>query len=117
MNIRGASFPLPPAQASPTIINPPVAPYDTLYSFPAHYQLPFTLQWNASLQQALGKSQALTVSYVGANGRRLTEFNEITPGSINPNFNTIVFIQNGLTSDYSALQLQYQRRLSAGLTH
>src|SRR6266404_9079911 len=70
----------------------------------------------ASLQQALGKSQALTVSYVGANGRRLTEFNEITPGSINPNFSALLFIQNGLTSNYESLQVQLQRRLSKGLT-
>jgi hypothetical protein len=110
------SFPLAPAQVSPAITNPPVAPYNQVFAFPAHLQLPFTLEWNASLQQALGKSQALTVSYVGANARRLLEFNEITPGPINPNFGTVVFLQNGLTADNNALQLQFQRRLSSGLT-
>jgi hypothetical protein len=114
--IHGASFPLPPAEVSPAITNPPVAPYQNIIAFPKHFQLPFTLQWNASVQQALGKSQALTFSYVGSNGRRLMEFNEMNPGSINPNFQTITFIQNALTSDYDALQLQFQRRLSAGLT-
>ena len=51
----------------PAIVNPPVAPYKTWqYGFAPHLQLPYTLQWNASIEQALGKSQALTVSYVGS---------------------------------------------------
>ena len=37
-----------------------------LFGFAPHLQLPYTLQWNASVEQALGKSQALTVSYVGS---------------------------------------------------
>ncbi len=112
-----ASFPVPPAQANPSIVKPPVAPYtDTaVYAFPPHLQLPYTLQWNASIEQAFGKSQALTVSYVGANGRRLLEQNQVDASSFNPNFGTIIFSRNGLTSDYSALQVQYQRRLARGL--
>ena len=110
-----ASFPLPPAQVTPAIVNPPVAPYGTVFAFPAHLQVPYTLQWNGSIQQALGQSQALTVSYIGNNGRRLLEFNQITVRPFNPAFSTIIFVQNGLTSDYDALQVQFQRRLAAGL--
>jgi hypothetical protein len=112
-----ASFPLPPAQVNPVIVNPPVPPFtNTVPSvFPAHLQLPFTLQWNASVEQAFGKAQVLTVSYVGSNGRRLLEANQVNAGAFNPNFNTVVFNQNGLTSDYDALQVQFQRRLAAGL--
>ena len=112
-----ASFPVSPAQVSPPIVNPPVAPYTdtTVYAFPAHLQLPFTLQWNASVEQALGKSTALTVSYVGANARRLLEQNQVNAGSFNPNFGTIVFTKNGRTSDYNSLQVQFQRRLAQGL--
>ena len=36
---------------------------ESVYGFAPHLQLPYTLQWNASIEQALGKSQALTVSY------------------------------------------------------
>lgn len=112
-----ASFPLPAAQATPAIVNPPVAPYTvTVYAFPAHLQAPYTLQWNASVQQALGKSQALTVSYVGARGSRLLEEKNINVQPFNQNFGAgVAFVQNGLTSDYHALQLQYQRRLANGL--
>jgi hypothetical protein len=111
----GSPFPLPAGQVNPPIVNPPVTPYGTVYGFPEHLQLPYTLQWNASVQQAFGTSQALTVSYVGANGRRLLERNETTAGPLNSNFGTLVSIQNGLTSDYSALQVQFQRRLSRAL--
>jgi hypothetical protein len=116
-NFMGAPFPLPAAQVTPTVVNPPVAPYTNtqVYAFPQHLQLPYTLQWNASIQEALGKEQALTISYVGASGRKLLEQNEVNVGMFNPNFATVSFFQNGLTSDYNALQVQFQRRLSRGL--
>jgi hypothetical protein len=110
-----ATFPLPASQVVPTISNPPIPPYNLIYAFPSHLQLPFTLQWNASVQQAIGKSQALTLSYVAANGRRLLESNQFSFASQNPNLGTVIYKRNGLTSDYDALEVQYQRRMSRGL--
>ena len=110
-----ATFPVPPAQASPPIINPPVAPYGAVYAFPSHLQLPYTLQWNASVQQAFGKWQALTISYIGAHGVRLLAKSQVDVGAFNPNFSSVYFLKNGLTSDYNALQIQFQRRLNRGL--
>jgi len=111
------SFPIPAAQANPAIINPPVLPFKSccVFFFSPHLQLPYTLQWNASIEQALGKSQALTISYVGANGRRLLRLTQISLSSINPNFGLSVLTDNGLTSDHNAMQVQYQRRLARGL--
>ena len=80
------------------IVNPPVAPYGTVYAFPSHLQLPYTLQWNASIQQALGKPQALTVSYVGSHASRLLERKEVNVQPFNSSFGTVFFNQNGLTS-------------------
>jgi hypothetical protein len=110
-------FPVPASQIIPPIVNPPVPPYGpgNSYSYAAHLQLPYTLQWNASVQQALGPSQAFTVSYVGAAGRRLLEQAQVNVAPFNPNFSTVVFTRTGLTSDYDALQVQYQRRLFRGL--
>ena len=110
-----AVFPAPVSQIDPEIVNPPVPPYGTTYAFPEHLQLPYTLQWNASVQQGLGSSQAVTISYVGAAGRRLLQESQADISSFNPSFTTVVFTRNGLTSDYDALQLQYQRRLTRGL--
>jgi hypothetical protein len=112
-----ASFPAPLAQVNPVIVNPPVAPYtgSVVYAFPSHLQLPFTLQWNVALQQGLGRPQALTLSYVGARGRRLLEQQRVHAQPFNPNFGYIIFSETGLTSDYDALQIQFQRRLAQGL--
>ncbi len=111
-----ASFPAPPAQANPPIVNPPTAPYPVVLAFYPHLQLPFTLQWNGSIQQALGRSQSLTVSFVGANGRRLLQQQEPDISSVNSNFpQGLILTSNGLTSDYSALQVQFQRRVAHGL--
>jgi len=110
-----ASFPVQLAVAVPAILNPPVPPYGSAYAFPTHLQLPYTLQWNVSFQQELGESQALTVSYVGSAGRRLLE-QSLLRLTGNPNFSNVTSFQNGLTSDYDALQFQFQRRLHGGLT-
>ena len=110
-----AAFPAPLSQIVPAVSYPPVPPYGTAYAFPSHMQLPYTLQWNATVEQALGRDQALTVSYVGAKGRRLLEQNLQTLSN-NPNLSSVTFFRTGLTSDYHALQLKFQRRLSRGIT-
>jgi len=107
-------FPTDAGALVPVIANPPVPPYFSV-SYPSHLQLPYTLQWNASVEQALGKSQTLTVSYVGSHAARLLRENGVVPAN-NPNFSQIDFFENGLTADYDALQLQFKRRLSRGLT-
>lgn len=72
-------------------------------------KLPYTWQWNITAQQSIGVNQTLTASYIAAIGRRL-----IQPRFIrgNPNFQFLQFADNGSTSDYHSLQLQFNRRLS-----
>lgn len=110
--------PFPSQVPTPIIVNPPTTPYDAVaipIVFPAHLQLPYTLQWNVSIEQGLGKEQALTVSYVGSHAARLlTEVEISTPN--NPSSGSFLFIESGPTADYDALQTQFRRRLSGGLT-
>ncbi len=93
------------------------APYTsgTITAFPSHLQLPYTLQWNVSLQQALGKNQSLTLSYVAAEGRRLTGLQQKSLASRNPNFGTVQYFAAGLTSNYQALQVKFQRSVAKGI--
>jgi len=115
--IFGAAFPQTAAALTPTITNPPIPPFDQVYYFAPHLQLPYTLQWNTSVQQALGESQAVTLSYVGSHAARLLRETGYSGAAINsPNIQDLYATDNGLTSDYEALQIQYQRRLSQGLT-
>ena len=115
--LPGASFPIPASDAVFPVVNPPVPPYTIVFAFPSDLQLPYALQWNATVDQALGKSQALTISYVGSHSARLLEDQEFSGTTIgNPNASTFVFYRNGLTADYNALELQFRRRLTQGLT-
>jgi hypothetical protein len=114
---QAASLPFPAdvASSTPTIVNPPVKPYGQVVADNPHLQLPYTLQWNVSIEQALGASQAFSLSYVGAHGSRLLKSSSaLTPN--NPNASAFGLEENGLTSDYNSLQIQFRRRLSQGLT-
>ncbi len=113
VTLQAGSFPIPVAAA---IANPPVSPYGTApYGFAPHLQQPYTLQWNASIERALGASQALTVSYVGSHAARLLREDVISTPN-NPNAANFIVVGNGQTSDYDALQVQFRRRLSTGIT-
>jgi len=93
------------------------APYTsgTVYAFPKHLQLPYTLGWNVSLEQGLGQSQSLTLSYVGSNGRRLVQRQLLNLKPLNPNFGSVYFIPSGVSSNYQALQLKFQRSVGVGI--
>jgi hypothetical protein len=67
------------------------------------------------LQQELGKQQTFTISYVGANGRRLLSSEELSYTALNPNFGSIGYFTGDVTSSYNGLQLQFQRSVARGL--
>jgi outer membrane receptor protein involved in Fe transport len=85
----------------------------TLTALNPHLKLPYTLEWNLALQQQMGKEQSLSVSYLGSGGRRLIQSANVS--APNQNFYRANLIGNTATSDYNALQVQFQRRLSHGL--
>jgi Carboxypeptidase regulatory-like domain/TonB dependent receptor len=110
-----ATFPLSPTDAAP----PPISPAQLKTSNPGltaldpNLNLPYTLQWNVALAQSLGKQQSVSASYIGSVGRRLLQTAVIA--APNPSFSSVFLVGNSATSDYNALQVQLQRRLSHGL--
>ena len=109
------TYPLDPITAAPPLILPPTASSPTLLNaFDPDLGLPRTLQWDVSIQQALGKQQSISVSYIGAAGRHLIQTDAIDVPNANL-FYLADLVTNAGTSDYDALQLQFQRRLSRGL--
>jgi hypothetical protein len=114
---RFSNAPLPatPSQFnfSPTATPPFTA--SSAYAFPSHLQLPYTIQWNTSLEQALGERQSLTISYVAANGRRLIGGQRFSVASQTPTFSSIYLFNANLTSSYNSLQLKVQRLVAHGL--
>jgi hypothetical protein len=118
-NFEGA-FPLTQAQVDSVGAPSVTAPYsNTIMASDPHLKTPYTIQWNASLEQALGERQTFTLSYVASAGRQLTLQKVYEPQlSGNAAFSNglgIYLTTNGASSDYNALQVQFQRRLSHGL--
>lgn len=111
--IFSTGFPLTPAQAAPPAITAASLPSNVLAAFYPNLQLPYTLQWNAAIEQVLGSHQTFTASYVGSAGRRLLQSAFVA--APNANFGFANLVGNLATSDYDALQLQFQRRLATGL--
>ena len=105
-------FPLSPqdATAPALTVNPPVV---TILVADRNLNLPRTYQWNVALEQAIGSSQSLSLTYVGAIGRDLLRTTQLS--NVNLNFQSINITDNSATSDYHALQLRFERRLSHGL--
>ena len=105
-------FPLSPQNALPPAltVNPPVNTIDVANP---HLKLPRTYQWNIALEQSLGSSQSLSLTYVGAIGRDLLRITDLV--SPNANFDSVGITDNSATSGYHALQLKFERRLSQGL--
>jgi hypothetical protein len=108
----GVPFPYTPAQQ---VLPPPsiTPPYGPIEAADPYLKLPYTLQWNTAIEQGLGKNQTLTLSYVGSGGRKLLHTSVVVPGG---NFgSTVSLLENGATSSYNSLQVQFQRRLMQGL--
>src|SRR5262249_13205304 len=70
-------------------------------------------QWNVAVEQSIGLSQTVSLTYIGAIGRDLLRVTQFV--NVNPSFPFIALTTGTSTSDYHALQLKFQRRLSRGL--
>ena len=107
--VNGVPYPLPLSLAAPPAftLNPP---FESVNAFDPLLRLPKTYQWNVSVDQSLGANQIVSASYVGAVGRDLLR-QELLQRP-NPNYRGVSVTKNTATSDYHALQLQFQRRLS-----
>jgi len=111
--ILNTSFPLTPSAAAPPpfTTNPPAAVMSVI---DPNHLLPRTYEWNGAVEQSITNADVLTLTYVGAGGRKLMRKDiYIAPG---PNFTgEFDLLSNHGTSNYDALQAQYRHRLSHGL--
>jgi len=111
--ILNTSFPLSAANAAP----PPFStdpPVSYLAVVDPYHVLPRTYEWNAAVERTLGKADVLTVTYLGAAGRKLMRKDDYnTP---NANFaGEFELLRNDADSSYQALQAQFRHRLAHGL--
>jgi hypothetical protein len=111
--ILGTSFPLNASDAAPPpfTTSPPAAVMSVV---DPNHVLPRSYEWNAALEHSITNADVLTLTYVGAAGRKLMRKDiYIAPGT---NFTgEFDLLSNHGTSNYDALQAQYRHRLSHGL--
>ena len=111
--IFGTSFPLTGNAAAPPpfTTSPPAA---VMVVINPNHVLPRTYEWNAAIEHSMGKADVVTLTYLGAAGRKLMRrdvFNAPSP-IFTGEFD---LLSNAGTSSYNALQAQYRHRLSHGL--
>lgn len=115
----GITFPLPASFY--TIPTPTTtAPYNSSFvAFDRNLKLPYTYQWNVSVEQALGTSRSFTLGYVASAGRDLLWARYLTPtAAVNPAYSSgygLYTVTNSSWSNYQSLQAQFQQRVSRGL--
>ena len=107
---------LPVGDLSPYVpalsLSPPFP--NGVYAFAPGLRLPRSYQWNLALEKSFGDAQAISATYVGQVGRELLRQEALYRP--NPNFlGEFLLNLNDAQSNYSALELQYRRRFSAGL--
>lgn len=109
--LANVAYPLDSATAAPIpfSLNPP---FSSTMAFEPDFKLPRTYQWNLTVEQSLGKNQAISAAYVGALGRKLLQQDRLQ--NPNANFQLVFITKNTGDSDYHALQLQFTRRLRHG---
>jgi hypothetical protein len=109
-----ATYPLSSADAAPPPISvAQLASGGTLTALDPKLKLPYTMQWNVAIQRSLGATQSISATYLGSIGRRLLQTE--ADSNVNQNISNAYLVSNPGSSDYNALQLQFQRRLSRGL--
>jgi TonB dependent receptor len=111
--ILNTSFPLSAtAAAPPPFTTAPPAGYMAVVD--SNHVLPRTYEWNAAVERTFGKADVITVTYLGAAGRKLMRTDLYD--APNPEFTgEFALLRNDADSSYNALQAQFRHRFAHGL--
>lgn len=115
-NTSGATS-IPYSQIAGLLVPPslnvtPTPPYSGFSLTDPNLTIPYTEQWNLSIDQQLNPRNTLTVSYVGNNGKKLTFMQYFE--SIG-NFEGLYYTNNGSQSSYHSVQVQDTGRITDNL--
>jgi hypothetical protein len=81
-------------------------------AFDPRLKLPYSIEWSASVERALGSRQSISAAFVANVGKRLLLTSTLL--NQNANFEFLRVTTNGASSNYRSLQIQFNRRLSKG---
>jgi hypothetical protein len=115
-NCFAPSYPIPSSQINNYIPSVASGPYALGFVVDREFTPPKAIQWSVALEQAVGPTQSVTLSYVGTDAPQVGHWTYYEPGK----FNTVVTsnfyaLRNGPGTEYNSLQLQYKRRAVHGL--
>jgi hypothetical protein len=109
------AFPLTPSNAeAPALTLSP--PFSNIIALAPYLKLPYTWQWNVSVEQVLSHKQEVTVTYTGSLGQHLLRTEEFIgeQAGVSQNVGVLLFTNNAAYSNYNSFQVQFKRRFSAG---
>jgi len=99
------------------------------YAFPIHYRDPSVQQWNLTIEQDLGHSIGVRLSYTGSHGQKLEameDLNQVQANSVGydqagnsrpySSWAVIQSVTNAAVSNYSGAAVEVSRRSGKGLT-
>ncbi|MEZ5404175.1 MAG: carboxypeptidase regulatory-like domain-containing protein [Bryobacteraceae bacterium] len=100
-------------EVPPLNTNPP---YPRLFAYYNDYESPRTYQYSLAIEQPMGTANSMSLSYVGAAGRKLNRVESLLAAvHRNPSFTRIDAVSSQAYSDYNSLQAQFKRRMTRGL--
>ena len=90
-------------------------PYASGFAYAPGYQTPFTLNWNAGVDQEIGKRAVLSAAYVSLDGNRLPRREWMS--NLNASFTGVDVTTNAGFSEYRAVQVQLRSRMDSALQY
>ncbi len=96
-----------------SLLGPTFSPVtEAVYGFDRNLRLPYSLEWNTTLERAIGSNAAASAAYVGSSGRRLLRREAHQNAMPTPD---LILATNHGSSNYHALQLQARSRSRRGV--
>ena len=97
------------------------------YAFPIHYKDPSVQQWNVTVEQDLGHSFGMRLSYIGSHGKNLETFVDLNQVHANTtgyasqtipytSWSVIQSVENLAESNYNSGTVEVSKRSGKGLT-
>ena len=80
-----------------------------------NYQVPYAMIWNASIEYNLARNTFMEVMYTGTRGVHLDELLGFGPTNVTTNAAGFTYDTTGAFSNFNALQVRLQKRMSHGL--
>ena len=127
-NLTGETWPVPIERIQPAPFNQSPPYSATFRVMDPQLRLPYSMQWNVTLERAFGPNHIASLAYVGSRGERLlrteilrnmSAFGQPVVPVINPALfaptSTVFITRNEASQRYHSLQAQFQRRMGAGL--